>query len=175
MKTHGKVLKERVLICCHYNAGYDVKNLERTNFNLCENLKLSNFRKNIIWKTSRKTEFLRIGLWCWTVDGLRRCERWVLDEEKEKVSKEVVKPASLLDRLMGFSEKSNVYWSYPFAENQSFVMTIRAGWEGYHMSVDGRHIASSPYRTVSHIYTLKVHFLMIVSFLGEIGIMCKPK
>ena len=86
----------------------------------------------------------------WTVDGLRRCEKWVTNDEK--ILKEI-KPATLFDRLMGFSEKSSVHWNYPFVENQSFVLTIRAGWEGYHMSVDGRHIASSPYRAVSHMQT----------------------
>lgn len=79
-----------------------------------------------------------------TVDGLPKCERWVHDDEK---SSKDTKSTSWLDRLMGYTEKPSVDWQYPFLENQSFVFTIRAGWEGYHMSVDGRHVASSPYRT----------------------------
>eukprot|EP00250_Pteridium_aquilinum_P020560 c24859_g9_i1 orf=477-2558(-) len=79
-----------------------------------------------------------------TVDGLLRCEKWILEEERS--SKET-KSTSWLDRIMGITDKPSVEWRYPFVENQSFVFTIRAGWEGYHMSVDGRHIASSIYRT----------------------------
>ncbi|MCO5591048.1 hypothetical protein L7F22_045024 [Adiantum nelumboides] len=78
-----------------------------------------------------------------TVDGLLRCEKWIQEDER---SLKETKSASWLDRLMGITDKPSMDWHYPFVENQSFVFTIRAGWEGYHMSVDGRHIASSPYR-----------------------------
>jgi hypothetical protein len=36
---------------------------------------------------------------------------------------------------------------YPFAEGKQFVLSIIAGLEGYHINVDGRHVASFPYRT----------------------------
>ncbi|KAH7289590.1 hypothetical protein KP509_30G010900 [Ceratopteris richardii] len=78
-----------------------------------------------------------------TVDGLLRCEKW--NNEDEESSKDT-KSSSWLDRLMGIADRPNMEWHYPFSENESFVFTIRAGWEGYHMTVDGRHIASSPYR-----------------------------
>lgn len=78
-----------------------------------------------------------------TVDGLLRCEKWRHEDER---SLKETKSSSWLDRLMGITDKPSMEWRYPFVENQSFVFTIRAGWEGYHMSVDGRHIASSPYR-----------------------------
>jgi hydroxyproline O-galactosyltransferase 2/3/4/5/6 len=42
-------------------------------------------------------------------------------------------------------------WSYPFVEGRLFVPTLSAGLEGYHVSVDGRHVTSFPYRTVSSI------------------------
>jgi hypothetical protein len=32
-----------------------------------------------------------------------------------------------------------------------FVLTLSAGLEGYHVSVDGRHVTSFAYRTVSSI------------------------
>uniref|UniRef100_M4D7E8 Galectin domain-containing protein n=1 Tax=Brassica campestris TaxID=3711 RepID=M4D7E8_BRACM len=38
-------------------------------------------------------------------------------------------------------------WPYPFEEGKLFVLTLRAGMEGYHISVNGRHITSFPYRT----------------------------
>ena len=41
-----------------------------------------------------------------------------------------------------------VDWPYPFAEGKLFVLTLSAGLEGYHISVDGRHVTSFPYRTV---------------------------
>lgn len=78
-----------------------------------------------------------------TVDGLLRCEKWINEDEG---SLKETKSTSWLDRLMGITDKPGMEWHYPFVENQSFVFTIRAGWEGYHMSVDGRHIASSIYR-----------------------------
>ncbi|KAI5058523.1 hypothetical protein GOP47_0026693 [Adiantum capillus-veneris] len=84
-----------------------------------------------------------------TVDGLLRCEKWIHEDErtlKDERSLKETKSTSWLDRLMGITDKPNMDWHYPFVENQSFVFTIRASWEGYHMSVDGRHIASSPYR-----------------------------
>ena len=40
-------------------------------------------------------------------------------------------------------------WPYPFAEGRLFVLTVSAGLEGYHINVDGRHVTSFPYRTVS--------------------------
>lgn len=44
-----------------------------------------------------------------------------------------------------------VDWPYPFEEEKLFVLTISAGLEGYHVNVDGRHVTSFPYRTVSNI------------------------
>ncbi|KAF8708489.1 hypothetical protein HU200_029852 [Digitaria exilis] len=49
-----------------------------------------------------------------------------------------------LNRLIG---KPSVDWPYPFVEGKQFVLTITAGLEGYHVSVDGRHVTSFPYRT----------------------------
>ncbi|KAF3583559.1 hypothetical protein F2Q69_00027495 [Brassica cretica] len=49
--------------------------------------------------------------------------------------------------LMGRRRKITLDWPYPFAEGKLFVLTLRAGMEGYHISVNGRHITSFPYRT----------------------------
>jgi hypothetical protein len=48
--------------------------------------------------------------------------------------------------------RSNVNWPYPFAEGKQFVLIITAGSEGYHVNVDGRHVTSFPYRTVSLLW-----------------------
>jgi hypothetical protein len=54
-----------------------------------------------------------------------------------------------LNRLIG---RPNVNWPYPFAEGKQFVLVITAGLEGYHVNVDGRHVTSFPYRTVSLLW-----------------------
>jgi hypothetical protein len=59
-----------------------------------------------------------------------------------------------LSSLLGRPEKASVDSAYPFAEGKQFVLTITAGLEGYHVSVDGRHVASFPYRTVSSLYCI---------------------
>lgn len=96
------------------------------------------------WGTAQRCNGLESQYDDDTVDGLLKCEKWIYEDEK---SLKEAKSTSWLDRLMGLTEKPSMDWRYPFVENQSFVFTIRAGWEGYHMSVDGRHIASSVYRT----------------------------
>ena len=70
-----------------------------------------------------------------------KCERWKRDDESKKTW--------WLKRLMGGRKKITHDWPYPFGEGKLFVLTLRAGMEGYHISVDGRHITSFPYRTVS--------------------------
>ncbi|XP_020268940.1 hydroxyproline O-galactosyltransferase GALT2-like isoform X2 [Asparagus officinalis] len=37
-------------------------------------------------------------------------------------------------------------WPFPFAEGRLFILTLRAGVEGYHINVGGRHVTSFPYR-----------------------------
>lgn len=53
--------------------------------------------------------------------------------------------------MVGRSDKETLEWEYPLAETREFVLTIRAGVEGFHVSIDGRHISSFPYRTVSEL------------------------
>ncbi|XP_068637798.1 hydroxyproline O-galactosyltransferase GALT6-like [Aristolochia californica] len=79
-----------------------------------------------------------------TVDGLVKCEKWIRDDHNRS---EESKTAWWLNRLIGRTKKVSVDWPYPFVEEKLFVLTLSAGWEGYHVSVDGRHITSFPYRT----------------------------
>lgn len=82
-----------------------------------------------------------------------KCERWKRDDggnNGDGGSDEGTKRAWWINRLMGRRKKMMTHdWPYPFAEGKLFVLTLRAGMEGYHISVNGRHITSFPYRTVS--------------------------
>ena len=37
---------------------------------------------------------------------------------------------------------------FPFAEGLPFVVTVSAGWDGFHVSVNGKHVTSFKYRQV---------------------------
>ncbi|KAF2311370.1 hypothetical protein GH714_022113 [Hevea brasiliensis] len=92
-----------------------------------------------------------------------RCEGWKskADEETgrfivmELTQGELVKSLSFeeskaiwwLSRLIGRTKKVSVDWPFPFVEERLFVLTLSAGLEGYHVTVDGRHATSFPYRT----------------------------
>ncbi|XP_013604921.1 PREDICTED: probable beta-1,3-galactosyltransferase 17 [Brassica oleracea var. oleracea] len=78
-----------------------------------------------------------------SVDGEVKCERWKRDDDGDDESKNTW----WLKRLMGGRKKITHDWPYPFEEGKLFVLTLRAGMEGYHISVNGRHITSFPYRT----------------------------
>ncbi|KAI4314242.1 hypothetical protein L6164_027171 [Bauhinia variegata] len=79
-----------------------------------------------------------------TVDGLVKCEKWIRDDDNHS---EESKAIWWLNRLIGRTKKVTLDWPYPFAEGKLFVLTLSAGLEGYHVSVDGRHVTSFPYRT----------------------------
>lgn len=84
------------------------------------------------------------------VDGEVKCERWKRDDNGDDSDES--KKTWWLNRLMGRRKKMIAHdWPYPFAEGKLFVLTLRAGMEGYHISVNGRHITSFPYRTVSKL------------------------
>lgn len=82
------------------------------------------------------------------VDGQVKCEKWIRDDSG---SLEESKATWWLSRLIGRTKKVTVDWPFPFVEEKLFVLTLSAGFEGYHISVDGRHVTSFPYRTVSTI------------------------
>ncbi|KAK2965924.1 hypothetical protein RJ640_005340 [Escallonia rubra] len=77
-----------------------------------------------------------------TVDGQVKCEKWIRDDNDRS---EESKTTWWLNRLIGRTKKVNVDWPYPFAEEKLFVLTLSAGFEGYHVNVDGRHVTSFPY------------------------------
>ena len=79
-----------------------------------------------------------------TVDRLVKCEKWIRDDEDRT---EESKATWWLNRLIGRTKKVTVDWPFPFSEDKLFVLTLNAGLEGYHVTVDGRHVASFPYRT----------------------------
>ena len=83
-----------------------------------------------------------------------KCEKWIRDDDQRS---EESKTAWWLNRLIGQKKEVNFDWPYPFVEGRLFVLTLSAGLEGYHVSVDGRHVTSFPYRTVSaHVPSLRV-------------------
>jgi len=83
------------------------------------------------------------------VDRMVKCEKWIRDDEDHL---EGSKATWWLNRLIGRTKKVTVDWPFPFSEGKLFVLTVSAGLEGYHVSVDGRHVTSFPYGTVSDIY-----------------------
>ncbi|KAJ7969018.1 Hydroxyproline O-galactosyltransferase [Quillaja saponaria] len=78
------------------------------------------------------------------VDGFSRCEKWMRNDIAD--SKES-KTTSWFKRFIGRKQKPEVTWPFPFMEGRLFVLTIRAGVDGYHINVGGRHVTSFPYRT----------------------------
>ncbi|CAI9782170.1 unnamed protein product [Fraxinus pennsylvanica] len=78
------------------------------------------------------------------VDGYLRCEKWmrndIIDTKESKLF-------SWFDRFIGRAKKPEVTWPFPFVEGRMFVLTIRAGVDGYHINAGGRHVTSFPYRT----------------------------
>ncbi|KAJ7956315.1 Hydroxyproline O-galactosyltransferase [Quillaja saponaria] len=79
-----------------------------------------------------------------TVDDQVKCEKWIRDDDSHA---EESKAAWSLNRLIGRTKTVTFNWPFPFAEGKLFVLTLRAGLEGYHVNVDGRHVTSFPYRT----------------------------
>ena len=84
----------------------------------------------------------------YAVDGLLKCEKWVRDDDNHSGES---KTSWWLNRLIGRTQKVSIEWPYPFGEEKLFVLTLSAGLEGYHINVNGRHITSFPYRTVSAV------------------------
>lgn len=82
------------------------------------------------------------------VDGQVKCEKWIRDDDNLS---EETKATWWLNRLGGPTNKVPINWPFPFEEDKLFVLTLYAGLEGYHVNVDGRHVTSFPYRTVSNL------------------------
>ncbi|KAL1203901.1 Hydroxyproline O-galactosyltransferase GALT6 [Cardamine amara subsp. amara] len=82
-----------------------------------------------------------------TVDGQVKCEKWARDDSITSKDESSKAATWWLSRLIGRSKKVTVEWPFPFTVNNLFVLTLSAGLEGYHVSVDGKHVTSFPYRT----------------------------
>ncbi|XP_009631988.1 hydroxyproline O-galactosyltransferase GALT6 isoform X1 [Nicotiana tomentosiformis] len=81
-----------------------------------------------------------------TVDEQVKCENWIRDNDENH--SEQSKSSWWLNRLItGRTKKVSIDWPFPFLEDKLFVLTLSAGFEGYHINVDGRHVTSFPYRT----------------------------
>ncbi|XP_039009155.1 hydroxyproline O-galactosyltransferase GALT2-like [Hibiscus syriacus] len=78
------------------------------------------------------------------VDGQRRCEKWIRNDVAD--SKES-KTTSWFRRFIGREQKPEVTWPFPFVEGRLFILTLRAGVDGYHINVGGQHVTSFTYRT----------------------------
>lgn len=81
------------------------------------------------------------------VDGYGRCEKWM---RNDIVDSKESKTTSWFKRFIGREQKPEVTWPFPFVEGRLFILTLRAGVDGYHINVGGRHVTSFPYRTVSY-------------------------
>lgn len=77
------------------------------------------------------------------VDGYLRCEKWSRNDNRDKESR----TTSWFQRFIGRAKKPEVTWPFPFAEGKMFVLTLRAGLDGFHVISGGRHVTSFPYRT----------------------------
>ncbi|XP_057952561.1 hydroxyproline O-galactosyltransferase GALT6-like [Malania oleifera] len=78
------------------------------------------------------------------VDGQVKCEKWIRGDDNHT---EESTATWWLERLIGRKKEVTFNWPFPFQEDKHFVLTLSAGLEGYHVNVDGRHVASFPYRT----------------------------
>ncbi|PWA87694.1 galactosyltransferase family protein [Artemisia annua] len=95
------------------------------------------------WGLAHRCEGWRSRIDEETVDGKVQCEKWIRDDD----GSEETKTSWWLNRMIGRTKKVRYDWPFPFEEGKLFVLTLSAGLEGYHISVDGRHITSFPYRT----------------------------
>ena len=78
------------------------------------------------------------------IDGQRRCEKWMRNDAADP---KVSKMTSSFNQFIVHKKEVEVTWPIPFAEGKMFILIVRAGTEGYHISVGGRHVSSFPYRT----------------------------
>lgn len=75
------------------------------------------------------------------------------------------KTTSWFTRFIGRKHKPELLWPFPFAEGKMFILTIRAGIEGYHINIGGRHVSSFPYRTVCHMPEILFPLFINIKFL----------
>ncbi|KAE8707953.1 putative beta-1,3-galactosyltransferase 20 [Hibiscus syriacus] len=66
------------------------------------------------------------------VDGQRKCEKWLRNDGAD--SKES-KTTSWFRRFIEREQKPKVTWPFPFVDGRPFILTLRAGIDGYHINV----------------------------------------
>ncbi|KAI8001871.1 Hydroxyproline O-galactosyltransferase GALT6 [Camellia lanceoleosa] len=96
----------------------------------------------MMWGTALRCDGLKSKVDDEIVDGQVKCEKWTSNNNSEES-----KGTWWLKRLIGRTKKVTGDRPYPFAEGKLFVLTLIVGLEGYHVNVDGRHVASFPYQT----------------------------
>ena len=99
------------------------------------------------------------------VDGFRRCEKWTKNDNAEPVDSKESMTTSWFKRFIGREQKPEVTWSFPFAEGRVFVLTLRAGIDGFHINVGGRHVTSFPYRPVCFH---QMSILHVICFINDL-------
>ncbi|CAH9119230.1 unnamed protein product [Cuscuta europaea] len=77
------------------------------------------------------------------VDGFLRCEKWMRSDIADVKESKIF---SWFQRFIGRAKKPEVTWPFPFVEGKMFIMTVRAGIDGFHITIGGRHVTSFPYR-----------------------------
>ncbi|KAF2305491.1 hypothetical protein GH714_005716 [Hevea brasiliensis] len=65
------------------------------------------------------------------IDGFMRCEKWM---RNDIVDSKESKTTSWFKRFIG-REQPEVTWPFPFVEGRLFILTLRAGVDGYHINV----------------------------------------
>ncbi|CAN6455233.1 unnamed protein product [Victoria cruziana] len=98
------------------------------------------------WGTAQRCDGLQSKENDDTIDGFPKCEKWIRNDISSSDLKES-KTTWWLKRFIGRAKKPAMTWPFPFVEDRLFVLTVRAGMEGYHINVGGRHVTSFPYRT----------------------------
>ncbi|KAL1807209.1 hypothetical protein ACET3Z_030277 [Daucus carota] len=78
-----------------------------------------------------------------TVDGQVKCENWI---QRHGNLSQKANTSWWRNRLKKLIDKIYRKRPFPFVEDKIFVLTLYAGMEGFHVSVDGRHVSSFPYR-----------------------------
>ncbi|CAI5466295.1 unnamed protein product [Closterium sp. Yama58-4] len=116
----------------------------------------------VVWGESVRCEGFASTYHEERVDGQRRCEKWSrerarTEEDQERMDGADGADATHLDteKLSGWQrqvmkqadKEVTEEWPFPFHEDRLFVLVVRAGWEGFHVSVDGNHVASFQYRS----------------------------
>ncbi|KAJ8423816.1 LOW QUALITY PROTEIN: hypothetical protein Cgig2_019169 [Carnegiea gigantea] len=84
------------------------------------------------------------------IDGHRRCEKWM---QNDVVDPKVSKTTSSFKRFILHKKQLEVTRPIPFAEGKMFILSVRAGIEGYHISVGGNVDVHSIFATalpISH-------------------------